>query len=458
MRLYRGLKKPYRPELVGASGPFPPSTDFTDCPFTALEYASTPRGVVLVLEGPEEAERRVSEGLWGNRRARRLIVLGSFDHFIVRIVPAKELRTELRMKGVPRSNHPYGAWSLEKYIDDLVKNDRAGEAPAPTAAGGEGHSPRTSRSARRPRGPRGRLSTLTITGDGQIVPWLAAAGPLAYSPEEPPKDDYYFQYGWVLPGVFAAGTNLRRHHYFGACWKEQSRDLFSFWRDARSGRVWRVAGCLGNITEDTVTAPIAVYGPLPGLRGPELLFMQHGSYQLVPAVDQPLLEAGEVMLYRGLQETTEVRLFRPGPLDPAERKEWRRYLGVQAHVLIDATRSFNSIHDRTARSETGHIRDRSWMSDAIARERGLDIEASAFARALWQSAHQSFSLARWVAQRKFGPNYVVSKTPLGNIRLTTFFAGEHEVRVIDPGRVALLEAHGCRAEWVVASSPTAPAI
>jgi hypothetical protein len=106
--------------------------------------------------------------------------------------------------------------------------------------------------------------------------------------------------------------------------------------------------------------------------------------------------------------------------------------------------SFNSIHDRTKRCETEHIRDRSWLTDGVARQHGLDIDEAGFAKALWDSAHQSFALARWVAEHKFGPNYVVAKTPLGNIRLTTFFAGEHEVRVIDPRRVTILEEHGCR--------------
>ena len=42
MRLYRGLKNPYRPELVNVnrSG----GTDFTDCPATALLYARSSRG------------------------------------------------------------------------------------------------------------------------------------------------------------------------------------------------------------------------------------------------------------------------------------------------------------------------------------------------------------------------------------------------------------------------------
>jgi hypothetical protein len=42
--------------------------------------------------------------------------------------------------------------------------------------------------------------------------------------------------------------------------------------------------------------------------------------------------------------------------------------------------------------------------------------------------------------------YVVCKTPLDNIRLTTFFAGEHEVRVLSPYRVVLLESYGCRGD------------
>lgn len=119
---------------------------------------------------------------------------------------------------------------------------------------------------------------------------------------------------------------------------------------------------------------------------------------------------------------------------------------MQAHVLSDAARSFNSIHDRASRCETEHLRDRSWMTDAFARQQGLDIDRPGFARALWHGAHQSFSLARWVAEAKFGPHSVVCKTPLSNVRLTTFFAGEHEVRIIDPGQVVVIEEHGCRTE------------
>ena len=39
---------------------------------------------------------------------------------------------------------------------------------------------------------RRRFST-SILADRQFVPWLAAAGELAYAPHTPPERDYYFQ-------------------------------------------------------------------------------------------------------------------------------------------------------------------------------------------------------------------------------------------------------------------------
>jgi len=51
MRLFRGLKHRYRPERVSRWG-----TDFTDCPFTALQYAQGRYGVFIVLDVPEDAD------------------------------------------------------------------------------------------------------------------------------------------------------------------------------------------------------------------------------------------------------------------------------------------------------------------------------------------------------------------------------------------------------------------
>lgn len=69
-----------------------------------------------------------------------------------------------------------------------------------------------------------RYSTCTVRSDGRVVPWLAASGPLSYTPESPPPSDYYFQYSWIIPDIFDPDTNKRRRFYFGAQFKEHAKD------------------------------------------------------------------------------------------------------------------------------------------------------------------------------------------------------------------------------------------
>ena len=80
---------------------------------------------------------------------------------------------------------------------------------------------------------RKAYSTCTKVAGDRLVPWLAAEGPLAYTPELPPERDSLFQYGWALPQVCRPG--LRRHAYFGAMRREAAHDVFAFWQDARRG-------------------------------------------------------------------------------------------------------------------------------------------------------------------------------------------------------------------------------
>ena len=56
---------------------------------------------------------------------------------------------------------------------------------------------------------RSRFSTSTVIDSEYLVPWLSAEGPLAYSPTKPPERDYFFQYTWILPGIFHPQVNLR---------------------------------------------------------------------------------------------------------------------------------------------------------------------------------------------------------------------------------------------------------
>lgn len=295
--------------------------------------------------------------------------------------------------------------------------------------------------------PRSRYSTGTTRRDGTIVPWLAASGPLAYTPESPPPSDYWFQYSWVLPGIFAPDTNRRRHHYFGERRKEHIRELFRFWELARAGRADRVAAAIGGLRGSMIAAPIAVYR-MKDVRGRELyVLIQHGSYQLVPVEHQPRLVDGEVTLYRGIERATTFGFpgFGGAGLTVSAPAIWRSYARAQLRMLSDSVTSFNTIHDRAVRCETTHIRDRSRLADEIASDEGLNL-AEGPGSVLWRAACESFTLVRWVAENKFGPNHVIGTTPLDNVRITTFFAGEHEVRLIDPERFEIREAHACRVQ------------
>jgi hypothetical protein len=180
------------------------------------------------------------------------------------------------------------------------------------------------------------------------------------------------------------------------------------------------------------------------------MLIQHGSYQWISRGDQPRIEQGEALLYRGIGQSTVFRYlqFEPSDLTAANREIWRKYLGVQADMLSDSALSFNTIHDRVKRSETARLRHGTWLGDTMATQAGLDIESPGFAKDLWHAAQQAYSLDPVMGVQKFGPHHVVLKTSLSNIRLTTFFAGESEVKIIDPSRLSLVEAVGCQVEFI----------
>ena len=117
-RLFRGLKAPYDPGRVKADRRF--GTDFTDCPYTALRYGATPRGVVLVVDVPK-GDRRMSEELWLVTNAKRFMIWGAFDPYLVREIPAKELRAEVRRKGIASLTDEDKSAVLRSFIARLVK-------------------------------------------------------------------------------------------------------------------------------------------------------------------------------------------------------------------------------------------------------------------------------------------------------------------------------------------------
>jgi hypothetical protein len=300
-----------------------------------------------------------------------------------------------------------------------------------------------------------RFSTSTVFDLGRPVPWLAAQGPLAYSPEEPPPTEYFFQYSWILPGIFDPKVNLREHRYFGSPLKSDARFLFDFWGNVRNanGAASQQYSQYGVFSDNEVKAPMAAYRHIKKLYDTAgSVLIQHGSYQWISEQDQPHIERGQALLYRGIAETKAFRClqFRPEELSAVNRDIWRKYLGVQAAMLSDSVLSFNTAHDRVNRSETGGLRHATWLGDQMATAAGLDIKSTGFANQLWFAAQQSYSLDPAMGTRKFGPHYVVLKTPLSNLRITTFFAGESEVKLVDPSRVSVVETIGCQVESVQA--------
>jgi hypothetical protein len=121
MRLYRGLKEPFDP--ARSSTARDGGTDFTDCPFTALAYATGRKGTVLILDVPDD-HRCLREELWLHKTARRFMIWGGFEPFVLHQIPAKEPRAEVRRKGVVTLPDVDKSMLLRRHIDR-----RGGERP-----------------------------------------------------------------------------------------------------------------------------------------------------------------------------------------------------------------------------------------------------------------------------------------------------------------------------------------
>jgi hypothetical protein len=118
MRLYRGLKSFYRPERVDTSRPAS-GTDFTDCPAIALRYAQGSRGVVLVVDIDSDdhgSSTKLTQELWLVPDAKRFMLWGRFDPFLSAVIPAKDLRTQLRLRGARNASDETKAVILRGFI------------------------------------------------------------------------------------------------------------------------------------------------------------------------------------------------------------------------------------------------------------------------------------------------------------------------------------------------------
>ena len=288
-----------------------------------------------------------------------------------------------------------------------------------------------------------RYSTSTVTPDGVIVPWLAAEGPLAYSPEKPPESNYFLQYGWLMPRVYGGD---RRHYYFGYPSSLRRREVdwdiqpfVDFYSKARSGAVTPIYVANGARRIDGFTSPIACYRYLTGRDNRDTyVLIQHGSYLAVDVAEQPQIKEGLLVLFRGVGKKQRFRWREPdGRLSPKQCDILQRYFDVQQKAFSDSEISFQVAHVWVRRSETAFLKWKmSWMD--LARETGFEPGQESLAHQLTSAYLQSFTLLQRTAEWKFGPNYVKCATPLNNVRITSFFAGESEVNIIDPRKVEIL--------------------
>jgi hypothetical protein len=207
--------------------------------------------------------------------------------------------------------------------------------------------------------------------DEEIVPWLASTGELAYSLHSPPDRDYYFQYSWVIPGIFQGGPGVRRHFWFGSPLKDD-RDvklLFVFWNRARRGELDTLYMSNGRSGLEDVTAPLAVYRHSYVYRctRERLIFMQHGTHLITDMESQFHIDRGEAVLYRGLQKAKVFLLRR---LTTADVR--MRLIRVHGRTLVDSVTSFNAMHCNVSRTETGWFNDRTFMLSDLCQEAGLE--------------------------------------------------------------------------------------
>ena len=164
--------------------------------------------------------------------------------------------------------------------------------------------------------------------------------------------------------------------------------------------------------------------------------MQHGSYLIADMESQPHIDRGEAVLYRGLQKARGV--FAP-------QVDTRMSAAVDEGSRPnpgDSVTSFNAMHCNVSRTETGWFNDRTFCSATSAGRQALSRSV--------RSGHCFTPGTRWRngAPRKFGANYVKLRTPLSNIRITAFVCSETEVKVIDPNKLEVIEAVGCRVREV----------
>ena len=74
-----------------------------------------------ILDLPDDAgPPRVTEEVWPGRKAKRLMVWGTFDTYVAGLIQAKELRVEVRRRGMAALGDEGRSRVLRRRIDELL--------------------------------------------------------------------------------------------------------------------------------------------------------------------------------------------------------------------------------------------------------------------------------------------------------------------------------------------------
>jgi hypothetical protein len=117
----------------------------------------------------------------------------------------------------------------------------------------------------------------------------------------------------------------------------------------------------------------------------------------------------------------------------------RRLMRVHGRTLADSVTSFNAMHCNVSRTETGCFNDRTFMLSDLCREAGLNPQPP-----IRSLLYSGYALEEWCDARKFGPKLRETANSSIELRITTFVCNETEVKVIDPNKLEVIEAVGCK--------------
>jgi hypothetical protein len=273
------------------------------------------------------------------------------------------------------------------------------------------------------------VSTSTVTEDGSTVPWLAAKGALAHTPENPPPRIDGVNFGELMPSSIQGSWRPYQIGSAAGFWKAaQERNVEKVWQ--QNGKSPESIDKVPDLTHVDV-APAAVYR----VRGDNsyLYVCQAGNIIMVSVKDQPDLAHGIVTIYRGVDYRNSLD---HGKFDKSVegRRHLQLWLKFRAFVFGDIKYSYAWPFEGTVRAETNHIQPNiSAAMTEFAKKYQLSDADNRILFELYRQVQRDnrYSFDLNLVRSRFGPSVFAVQTSLSNIDFTGDFNSEQEVHIIN---------------------------